>query len=182
MKTPEMILEEFYPENTPFRRMLYLHSGQVRLKALEIAAFSPVKVDLEVVSTGAMLHDIGIGKCRAPSILCTGSEPYIRHGVLGAAMLRQLDPELEVFARICERHTGSGLTAEDICKQALPLPCCDFLPETPEEKLICLADKFYSKSGDMQEKTLENIRRSMEKFGTDALARFDELTEFFRLK
>ena len=179
MKKSIKIIEYFYPEDTPFRQMLLLHSSQVRQKALEIAASSPVPVDLEIVSTGAMLHDIGIGKCHAPSILCEGQEPYIRHGILGAEMLRQYDPVLEFYARICERHTGSGLTVGDIQSQHLPLPPKDFLPETPEEKLICLADKFYSKSGDMQEKKLEQIRRSMEKFGPDAIQRFEDLLSFF---
>jgi uncharacterized protein len=50
---------------------------------------------------------------------------------------------MEKFARICERHTGSGLTAEEIVSGGLPLPERDFLPETLEEKIICLADKFF---------------------------------------
>ena len=53
------------------------------------------------------------------------------------------------------------------------------LPETPEEKLVCLADKFFSKSGNMREKSLEHIRKSMEKFGSGAVDRFDELCRFF---
>ena len=97
-------------------------------------------------------------------------------------MLRDLDPALEVYARICERHTGSGLTAHEIRLQQLPLPEQDFLPETTEEKLICLADKFFSKSGDLKEKSLETVRHSMMKFGVEPLARFDALCEEFNLK
>ena len=103
--------------------------------------------------------------------------------MIGGAMLRaygkEHDLDLEVFVRICERHTGAGLSAEDIRAQGLPLPEKDFLPETPEEKLICFADKFYSKSGNMEEKSFEKVRRSMEKFGPDSLARFDEMTKLF---
>ncbi|MBO5306950.1 MAG: HDIG domain-containing protein [Lentisphaeria bacterium] len=176
------IIRFFYPENTPFRELLIKHSTQVRDKALEIAAASGVSVDTETVICGAMLHDIGIGKCHAPSILCMGNEPYIRHGILGAQMLREHFPALEKYARICERHTGSGLAAKEIIRQSLPLPPRDFLPETPEEKLLTLADKFFSKSGDMQEKDFLTVRRSMEKFGTDSLERFDELCRYFRLE
>ena len=89
---------------------------------------------------------------------------------------------LEPFARICERHTGSGLSAAEIRAGALPLPEQDFLPETPEEQLICLADKFFSKSGDMREKSLPHIRRSMLKFGQAPLARFDALCRTFGLQ
>ena len=178
MKSPLEIIEYFYPQDTPFRRLLIRHSTQVRDKALAIADGSSVPFDRELAAAGAMLHDIGIGLCNAPSILCGGREPYIRHGILGAEMLRRHFPQLEPIARICERHTGSGLTVSDILSQNLPLPLQDFLPETPEEKLICLADKFFSKSGDMQEKSFEAARRSMEKFGEASLARFDGLCRF----
>ena len=100
-------------------------------------------------------------------------------------MLRQYGEkyriDLEPLARICERHTGSGLTVEDIRRQNLPIPEHNFLPETPEEKLICLADKFYSKSGDMAEKKIPAIRKSMLKFGTGAVRRFDNLCAAFGL-
>ena len=45
--------------------------------------------------------------------------------------------------------------------------------------MICLADKFFSKSGDMQEKTLERVRRSMAKFGSGPAERFEALCRLF---
>ena len=90
--------------------------------------------------------------------------------------------DLEAFARICERHTGSGITAAEVRAQALPIPVRDYLPETLEEKLVCLADKFFSKSGDMKEKPLDRIRCSMRKFGPDAAARFDALCALFKVE
>ena len=114
-----------------------------------------------------------------------GTEPYIAHGVIGARMLREYarthGVELEAYARICERHTGSGLTAEEVRRESLPIPARDYLPETPEEKLICLADKFFSKSGSMQEKPFDRVRASMAKFGPESLARFDNLCKEFKL-
>ncbi len=175
------IIDHFYPAETPLKQLLLRHSEQVREKALEIAKLSGMEIDVQIVSAGSMLHDIGILYCHAPKIFCTGTEHYLRHGLIGAQMLRELDPALEVYARICERHTGSGLTAGEIRLRQLPLPEQDFLPETKEEKLICLADKFFSKSGDLKEKCLENIRRSMVKFGTEPLARFDALCKEFKL-
>lgn len=183
---PQVILAYFYPEDGPLRRLLLKHSEQVRDKALEILREAPAalhQLDPGVVSAGAMLHDIGIRRCSAPGIHCLGEQPYIAHGLAGGAMLREYGRrhgiDLERFARICERHTGSGLTAEEIRNRPLPLPVRDFLPETPEEKLICLADKFYSKSGEMREKSVKRIRHSLEKFGMDAVRRFDELCAFF---
>ena len=168
------IIRYFYPEETPLRRLLLKHSAQVRDKALAILAQAAPELDSRLVAAGAMLHDIGILHCRAPKILCVGTEPYIAHGVIGARMLRE-------YARICERHTGSGLTAEEVRRESLPIPARDYLPETPEEKLICLADKFFSKSGDLREKPLERIRHSMLKFGPAPLARFDEMCALFNV-
>ncbi len=186
---PMAILFHYYPEDTPLRRLLLKHSFQVREKAFDILSSAPpalqAETDRALLSAGALLHDIGIMRCSAPGILCTGTEPYLAHGILGAQMLRQYGKQygmdLEKYASICERHTGSGLTAQEIRLGNLPLPEQDFLPETTEEKLICLADKFFSKSGDMQEKSLSRIRRSMEKFGPGPLERFDGLCRTFGL-
>lgn len=187
------IIDYFYPREAGgvLREILLQHSICVRDKALALLdsledgelkrSISP-----EVIRTGSMLHDLGIRYCHAPSIHCTGEEPYLAHGRIGADLLRQYgrerDLDLECYARICERHTGAGLTEEEIRKNVLPLPAKDFLPETPEEKLICLADKFFSKSGDMEEKSLSRIRRSMEKFGPAVLKRFEELCLLFHVE
>lgn len=182
---PQTILEHFYPEDTPLRRLLILHSLQVRSKALAILAQSGVKANAQLVADAAMLHDIGIGRCHAPSILCEGTSDYLAHGTIGAAMLREYGAQhgldLEKYARVCERHTGSGLSAADVREQKLPIPEQDYLPETVEEKLVCLADKFFSKSGDREEKSLASIHHSMEKFGRPCVKRFEELCRCFGL-
>ena len=90
--------------------------------------------------------------------------------------------DLETLARVCERHTGAGITADEVRRQALPIPARDYLPETVGEKLICYADKFFSKSGDLQEKSLERVRRSLAKFGPDTLARFDAMDRMFGIR
>ena len=100
-----------------------------------------------------MLHDIGIFLTHAPSIACTGSEPYPPRNP-GAALLREAGAG-EMMARVAELHTGSGLTSAEITQQKLPLPARDYLPSSLLEKLICYADKFYSKSGDMKRKNFD---------------------------
>lgn len=200
------IIYHFYPQDTPLRRLLLLHSQCVADKAMAIlqnyerqrqttpeSSLPPLIIDKKLVYDGAMLHDIGICQCDARGILCEGSEPYICHGTIGAQMLRdycaELEQEgkdisevdLEACASICERHTGAGLTVQNILDQQLPIiPVRDLLPETPEEKLVCLADKFFSKSGDPStEKSFERVRRSMQKFGADSMARFEALCTQF---
>ena len=177
----DAILALYYEEGSALLDLLTTHSEMVARKALAIAETSRLDVDKKFVWDAAMLHDIGIFRCDAPSIYCTGTEPYIRHGMIGGEMMRGLGyPEI---ARVCERHTGSGLTSQEIEEQNLPLPHQDFLPETLEEKLICYADKFYSKSGNPRtEKPFDRVRASMAKFGADSLSRFDALTALFSPK
>lgn len=175
----KLYIDKYYEEGTALLDLLLTHSEMVARKALSVAEAANLDIDRDFVYQAAMLHDIGIFKCDAAGIYCYGSEPYIRHGVLGAELLRTEGVD-EAYARVCERHTGSGLTVKEIAETGMPLPLMDFLPVTLEEKLICYADKFYSKSGDpREEKSLERVRRSLSKFGPDSLARFDAMHALF---
>jgi uncharacterized protein len=82
-------------------------------------------------------------------------------------------------ARVCERHTGTGLTAWDIEQQHLPLPHEDFMPEELEEQVVCYADKFYSKTRPGSERTVVEAMRSLEKFGWDGIRRFQRWVDIF---
>ncbi len=180
------IIDHFYPVSDPAREVLLKHSMQVCAKALQIldsAAFAP-QVDRGLVVGGALLHDLGIRCCHAPDIGCHGKLPYLAHGIAGAEMLRQFGREngvgVEKIARICERHTGTGLSADEIRVRNLPLPAKDFIPESPEEKLVCLADKFYSKSADFAEKSWEKVCADAARFGAENLARLIALQKLFQ--
>ena len=87
--------------------------------------------------------------------------------------------EIEPYARVCERHTGAGLTQQQIISQHLPLPHEDFLPETLEEQIICYADKFFSKTHPEVEKPYERALKSIEKFGEEGAERFKQWHERF---
>lgn len=154
------------------------HCRQVADLALEIAHSLALPLTDEEIDEAAMLHDIGICLTDACDIGCDGTEPYIRHGILGAKMLRD-NGFSEQTARVAERHTGAGITAEDIVRQSLPLPPGDYMPETQLERLVCYADKFYSKSGAMQRKPLDKVIRSMSRLGPETLERFMRLHEEF---
>lgn len=178
MMNTDSILHLYYEEGTALLDLLKVHSEMVARKALALADAARLDVDRDFVWNAAMLHDVGIFRCDAPVIYCNGTEPYIRHGLIGGALMRGLG--LDAIAGVCERHTGSGLTAKEIEAAGLPLPHEDFLPLTLEEKLICYADKFYSKSGDPRaEKPFDRVRASMAKFGAGALDRFDALAALF---
>ena len=169
----QAIIDQYYPEDTALRHILMIHSRAVMERALAIYDRHRVlNLDISFIVEAAMLHDVGVFRCNAPGILCYGSEPYICHGRIGAELLRQAG--FPRHARVCERHTGAGLTSTEIIKQNLPLPHEDFLPETMEEKLICYADKFYSKSSICRVKTMEQAERSLSKLGEEGVKRFCE--------
>ena len=167
----QSIIDKYYPEDNELRRILMVHSSLVCKRALSICDAHPeLKADRRFVEEAAMLHDIGICRCDAPGIFCFGTEPYICHGRIGAEMLRA--EGFPRHARVCERHTGAGLTKEEIVSQHLPLPAEDFLPETIEEIIICYSDKFYSKTHPEREKSYEKAQQSLARFGGEGLSRF----------
>jgi len=118
-----------------------------------------------------MLHDIGIFMCYAPRIHCHGSHSYIEHGYLGAKILRT--EGLYKHALVCERHTGIGISLDMILKNKLPLPHRDLLPISLEEKVICYADKFYSKTNLNEKFTLQRIRTYLKRYGESEVDRFN---------
>lgn len=147
-------------------------------KALRVGrCHAELNLDLRFLEEASMLHDIGIFRCNAPGIQCFGTEPYICHGYIGGQLLRSLG--YPKHARVCERHTGAGITKDEIERQNLPLPHQDFLPETMEEKVICYADKFYSKSHLDRERTVEQAAESLKKFGTEGYLRFCAWAKMF---
>ena len=176
------IIQRYYTPGNDDYLVLVSHSRQVADLAVKLSQRlidSGTHIDIEFVEEAAMLHDIGMCRTDAPGIHCHGTEPYILHGILGRRMLDGMG--LYRHGRVCERHTGSGITAAEIIAQHLPIdPPRDLLPETLEEKVVCYADKFFSKSRpDEPPKTMERARQSLAKFGGETLQRFDALVELF---
>lgn len=175
---PLELIHRYYPEGSDIERVLRLHSEDVTGLALELVDRHPeMNLDRTFIEEAAMLHDIGIYKTNAPEIHCHGDAPYILHGYLGAELLRSLG--LPRHALVAERHTGSGLTEEEIQRRGIALPPGVYTPESLEEKLICYADKFYSKTKLGQRKSLDKVRSGFAKHGEEALRRFELLHELF---
>lgn len=178
----QQIIDHYYTPGK-LRDILMVHSRKVADKAIKISKNPEL---IPFIEAAAMLHDIGIIRCDAPGIECYGTEPYICHGRIGAEMLRKdahlfgMTPkEIEPYARVCERHTGAGLTKEQIISQSLPLPHEEFLPDTLAEQIICYADKFFSKTHPEIEKSYERALKSIEKFGEEGAERFKQWHDLF---
>ena len=174
----QAIIDKYYPDDDALRRLLLMHSRQVADRCLAVCANHPeLALDAQFLEEAAMLHDIGIRWCHAPSILCEGSEHYLRHGLIGGELLRR--EGFPRHARVCERHTGTGLTREEIIARQLPLPPADYVPETLEEQLVCYADKFYSKSRPERVLSVEEAAQAIAKFGQDGVVKFLTWAETF---
>jgi uncharacterized protein len=100
---------------------------RVAMRIANIFNSKGYRVDLKLVESGALLHDLGRGRTHG-----------IEHGAVGGQMARQLGMPMEL-AHIIERHVGAGLSQEEA--QRNKLPNGSYIPETLEEKIVCYADK-----------------------------------------
>nr|NQU92910.1 HD domain-containing protein [Bacteroidota bacterium] len=174
------IIDKYLEPGSKVHSILIKHSMSVRNLALKIAEKNPhLNINLPLLEQAAMLHDIGMIKTNAPDLGCFGRYPYICHGYLGRELIEK--EGLHDVALICERHTGVGISLKEIIDNSLPLPHRDMLPVTVEEKILCYADKFFSKSGKhlSNPKKLKKIHSGLLKFGEDKPRMFDDFIGMF---
>ena len=179
---PRALLEKYFNDNSQGLDIVYRHSRKVADKALAIAARAGRSdAEMRFIEEAALLHDIGVARTYAPKLNCFGKAPYICHGVIGRQML---DSEgLPHHALVCERHIGVGLTAQDIVEQKLRLPLREMSPVTDCERIVALADLFYSKKGgelDL-EKSTDQVRSDLLRFGKHKVRIFEEWLREFSL-
>ncbi len=180
---PIRIIEKYYPPGSRAYDILMDHSRVVTEKSLDIAVRLPhLNPDLEFIQTAAMLHDIGIFLTRSESIGCYGKEPYVCHGYLGRELLDELGLPPE-YGLVSERHTGAGITRENILLNNLPLPKRDMVPISIEEKIICVADKYHSKNPKFSDRKImtAEVIEELQKINSDHAERFTLWVEEFCL-
>jgi uncharacterized protein (TIGR00295 family) len=100
------------------------HVRIVNLVAMAIAA--RCHADMELVSAGSLLHDVGRAR--------THGARHVSEGV----RIIQARGLHEALRRVVSRHIAAGLDAAEA--KELGLPPGDYMPETLEEKIVCHAD------------------------------------------
>ncbi len=175
MQDIDEIYKKFYSPRSQAFKILKTHSQLVMEKALKIAEHYGQEVDKDFIVYGALLHDIGIVHTYAPGIGCHGDKPYIAHGYLGREMLEKIG--LTEIAPVCERHIGVGIKKDEILQKKLPLPVRDMIPLRVEEKIITIADKYYSKTPGRlsRERSVDEIIQKLEKHGKEKVSIFFEM-------
>ncbi|MDY0310838.1 MAG: phosphohydrolase [Desulfobacterales bacterium] len=179
---PEAVLARFYPPDSPTLALLRCHGRQVAAKALAVAdRVAHLKPDRRFLFEAAMLHDVGIFQTDAPDLGCFGPSPYVCHGILGGRLLADIG--LPRHGLVCERHVGTGLSAEEIRARRLPLPERDLRPVSLEEEIICYADKFFSKNGRTNGagRSVAQVVALLAAYGPEQVARFRRWAKRFEV-
>ncbi len=174
------ILAKYFDTTSEAFYVLMQHSLSVCKKALHIAnRVNHLRPNIQFIMEASLLHDIGICYTYAPKIGCKGSYPYIAHGYLGRQIL---DSEgFHLHGLLCERHVGVGISLQDIEAKGFPLPPRDMIPQSLEERIVCYADKFFTKRLDRidLEMSAQEVRDIIRSYGEEKLRIFDEMHRLF---
>jgi uncharacterized protein len=136
-----------------------------------------IDIDIDLVRAGCLLHDLGVYRLYDDDgELDRGS--YLRHGILGYELLQE-EGLPETICRFASRHTGVGLSRDDVITQGLPLPPADYLAETGEERLVMYADKFHSKKTPPVFFTAPVYAARIGRYGAGKIAAFDAMRAAF---
>lgn len=156
--------ERFAPNREAFE-LVHTHCRIVCRIAEQVLTRAGAGLDIALVRAGCLLHDIGVYRLYRPSGEIDHAS-YLRHGVLGAELLREVGLP-EALRRFCCRHTGVGITRDDVVRLRLPLPARDFCAETGEEHVVMYADKFHSKTSPPVFVSAASYLRTVQRFGED---------------
>lgn len=110
------------------RRRVIVHCCTVNAVAQEM--LTRIDADRDLVTAGALLHDIGRSVDHSIMHAYIGSQIVAAHG---------LPQELVDIVR---KHTGAGLDEQDA--ESMGLPPADYMPSTVEEKIVAHADNMVS--------------------------------------
>jgi uncharacterized protein len=122
-----------------------------------------INVDLELLTAGALIHDLGFYKCFDDDFNKT--EKYILHSQFGYELCHQENIP-ENLARFCLVHNGIGIYPN--------------IPITLEEEIVTYGDCFHSKSYPNY-KTLEDIKKMLVKYRSDDSIIIDRLKNKFEI-
>ena len=91
-----------------------------------------LKINIELVEAGALLHDLGRSKNHT-----------VDHAIVGAQIAKEIGLQDPVI-NIIKRHVGAGITAEEA--KWLGWPKDNYTPQTLEERVVSYADKLIDQS------------------------------------
>ncbi|MFD6243578.1 HD domain-containing protein [Streptomyces roseolus] len=164
------------PSDAAFE-LVFTHCEIVAAIAEQLLSRHGRDADAELVRAGCLLHDIGVYRLYDSAGRIDGAS-YVTHGVLGHRLLAE-EGLPETLCRFCSCHTGVGLTQEDVLAQGLPIPPADYVPVTPEERMVMYADKFHSKSTPPRFVSPDTFEARIARFGPEKATVFQALRRLY---
>lgn len=140
-KSTILKLHKKYATDDQLFEGVYNHCQITAQIALDCAKSKQIKVDLDLLEAGCLLHDIG------SYIFLSGKENrkvYPQHAIFGSAILTEEGTDIRI-AEMVKTHVLLGLTKQEIIDMGVVLPYKSFEPQTIEARLLCYADRFSSK-------------------------------------
>jgi uncharacterized protein len=146
------------------RENVIRHVEAVSALAVEIAEACKekgLKVDLELVEIGGLLHDIGRARTHT-----------VHHALIGAEIAASFDLPRPLVS-IIKRHVGGGITAKEAKKLGWPKDI--YVPQTLEEKIVSYADKLIEGSRRVPiEKTINKLSEELPPLAIERIWRLHE--------
>ncbi len=118
-----------YLEESGCKRRVVIHCCTVNAVAQEMLTRIE-GADRDLVTAGALLHDIG-----------RSVDHSIMHAYIGSQIVAAYGLP-KALVDIVRKHTGAGLDAQDA--EEMGLPMADYIPRTLEEKIVAHADNMVS--------------------------------------
>jgi uncharacterized protein len=172
-----LALQEKHAPTPEALDLVYTHCLIVCGIAEQLCPGPGLGVDIDLVRAGSLLHDIGVYRLYDDAGHLDHAN-YIRHGLLGYELLRE-EGLPEAICRFASRHTGVGISRDDVLAQLLPIPPADYLAETGEERLVMYADKFHSKTTPPVFLTAQACAARLRRFGEEKVRVFQAMRETF---
>jgi uncharacterized protein len=125
-----------------------------------------LKVDVNLVEVGGLLHDLGRARTHG-----------IKHAVVGGEMAAEIGLPPAMIS-VIERHVGAGISKDEA--KVLGLPEKSYIPETLEERIVSYADKLIE--GNRQVDIEETISKFSRELGPHhpTIGKLRRLHNFFK--
>jgi uncharacterized protein len=135
--------------------------AELALETAETCQEKGLKVNLELVEIGALLHDVGRSKTHT-----------VDHAVVGADIAKSAGLPKPVIS-IIKRHVGGGITTEEAEKLGWPKDI--YMPITLEEKIVSYADKLIGDSKRVPiETTMEHLSKELKNGAAERVKKLHE--------
>jgi len=157
------LLKELGLKENIMRHVIAVEQLSLETAKLILKNNPDMKIDLKLLSDGALLHDIG-----------RTSTHSINHAIEGVNIAKKYGFDDKIL-NIIENHIGAGITKNEA--RTLNLPIKDYIPNTIEEKIVANADNLLSgdKKRDINELYNKLVKMDNQKAADRVMSLYNEI-------